>query len=98
MTKKIDEIRVVLRKELPKLKRRYKISSMEIFGSVLREDFTNESDLDILVQFEESPSLLKFIELENYLSDVLNIKVDLVMKDSLKSIIRDQVLSEAEVI
>lgn len=96
MKKKIEKILYTLRKELPGLKLKYKISSLEIFGSILREDFSITSDIDILVQFEEPPSLLKFIELENYLSDILNIKVDLVMKDSLKSIIRDQILAEAE--
>jgi predicted nucleotidyltransferase len=69
---------------------------MEIFGSVLRDDFTKDSDIDILVAFEESPSLIKFIELENYLSDLLEMKVDLVMKDSLKKLIKDQILTEAE--
>ncbi|MBU1159895.1 nucleotidyltransferase domain-containing protein, partial [Patescibacteria group bacterium] len=54
------------------------------------------SDLDILVEFDESASfgLFKFIEMENYLSDQLGIKVDLVMKDSLKPRIGEVILKE----
>ena len=98
MKKRIEKIRTLLREKLPELKGKYKIRSMELFGSALREDFSKNSDLDILIQFEETPTLLKFIELENYLSDLLQIKVDLVMKDSLKTIIRDQILIEAEAV
>jgi uncharacterized protein len=98
MKKKVDNIIFVLKKELPGLKLKYKISSLGIFGSILRDDFSITSDVDILVEFEESPGLLKFIELENYLSDLLEIKVDLVMKDSLKSLIKDQILAESETV
>ena len=50
------------------------------------------SDLDILVTFEDEPSLLTFIAIENYLSDLLGVKVDLVMKDSLKPAIGKNIL------
>jgi hypothetical protein len=50
--------------------------------------------LDILVTFHELPSLIKFVELENYLTDILGIKVDLVLKDSLKPEIGKRILSE----
>jgi uncharacterized protein len=55
-----------------------------LFGSYVRAEQTPESDLDVLVYFGEVPSLLKFIELEDFLSDSLKIKVDLVMEDALK--------------
>jgi predicted nucleotidyltransferase len=48
-----------------------------------------------LVTFKEDPSLLTYIAIENYLSDLLGIKVDLVMKDSLKPKIGQQILREA---
>jgi len=47
-----------------------------------------------LVAFSETPSLLKFIALENYLSDLLGVKVDLVMQDALKPNIRPHILCE----
>jgi predicted nucleotidyltransferase len=48
----------------------------------------------MLVTFSETPSLLKFIALENYLSDLLGVKVDLVMQDALKPNIRPHILRE----
>jgi predicted nucleotidyltransferase len=53
------------------------------------------SDLDILVSFSKTPSLIKLIELENFLSDNLGIKVDLVMKDSLKPRLRNSIIDSA---
>ena len=50
---------------------------------------------DILVTFKNAPSLLKFVELENLLSETLGVKVDLVMKDVLKPGIRERILQEA---
>ncbi len=69
---------------------------MEVFGSYVRSEDNDESDIDILISFFESPSLIKFIELENYLTDRLGIKVDLVMKDALKINIRQHILKEAK--
>ncbi|MGZ9167097.1 MAG: nucleotidyltransferase family protein [Anaerolineales bacterium] len=61
----------------------------------VRSEQKNDSDLDILVTVKEAPSLLTFIAIENYLSDLLGIKVDLVMKDSLKPKIGQQILRES---
>jgi predicted nucleotidyltransferase len=56
-----------------------------IFGSFARGDNKKDSDIDILVEFKESPSLLKLIKLENDLSEILGIKVDLVTTGALKN-------------
>ncbi len=61
----------------------------------MRDEQNKDSDLDVLVTFKEDPSLLTYIAIENYLSDLLGIKVDLVMKDSLKPKIGQQILREA---
>jgi len=66
-----------------------------VFGSYVRSEQNMNSDLDLLVTFKEIPSLLTFIAIENYLSDLLGIKVDLVMKDSLKPKIGQRILREA---
>ena len=50
--------------------------------------------MDVLVTFYESPSLLKFIELEDHLTDTLGVKVDLVMPDTLKPAIKERIASE----
>ena len=77
------------------LTERYSVETLEIFGSYVRSEQKKDSDLDILVTFREVPSLLTFIAIENYLSDLLGVKVDLVMKDSLKPKIGGQILREA---
>lgn len=56
-----------------------------IFGSYARGDNNKDSDIDILVEFKESPSLLTLIKLENDLSEILGVKVDLVTTGALKN-------------
>ena len=85
----------LLRQQLPLLSERYRVESLGVFGSYVRHEQRPDSDLDVLVTFRETPGLLKFIELENYLSDVLGVKIDLVMKDALKPHIGRQILNEA---
>lgn len=84
-----------LRQQLPLLGEQYRVASLEVFGSYVRKEQRADSDLDILVTFSEPPSLLKFIKLENHLSDLLGVKVDLVMKDALKPAIGEFILREA---
>jgi len=83
-----------LRQNMPELERRYKVKKLGVFGSYIRGEQHKGSDLDLLVEFNDPPGLLKFIEMEYYLSDLLGIKVDLVMKDTLKPTIGKRVLSE----
>jgi len=84
-----------LRQQLPLLEERYRVESLGVFGSYVRHEQRPDSDLDVLVTFHEAPSLLRFIELENYLSGVLGVKIDLVMKDALKPHIGQRILNEA---
>jgi len=92
--KTIEEIKEVLRERKEELRVKYKVKELGIFGSYVRGEENEESDLDILVEFYETPSLLKFINLENYLSDLLGRKVDLVMKKALKPNIGKAILRE----
>ncbi len=98
MKDELQNITAKLRKELPKLRSQYNVATIELFGSFVRNEQQANSDLDILVTFSKAPSLFKFIELEDYLSDLLGIKVDLVMKSALKPNIGKRILSEAKVI
>jgi predicted nucleotidyltransferase len=79
----------------PLLADRFKVQTIGIFGSYVRGEQKNKSDLDILVEFSEPIGLFKFVELEDFLSQELNLKVDLVMKDALKPRIKDSILKEA---
>ena len=67
---------------------------MGVFGSFVRNENHPKSDLDLLVSFYEAPSLFKFIELEDLLSDILGLNVDLVMADALKPRVGKRILSE----
>ena len=93
--KDLGQIIQLLRRHLPLLAEKYHVKSFSVFGSYVRHEQHSDSDLDVLVTFHEPLSLLKFIELENYLSDVIGVKIDLVMKDALKPRIGMRILSEA---
>jgi len=78
--------------------RRHRIRRLAFFGSVLRNDFGPESDVDVLVEFEPGhvPGLA-FLSMEEELSEILGRKVDLNTPGFLSPYFRDRVLSEAEV-
>ncbi len=94
--KKIEEIKEKLKEIKPYLEEKYKVKEIGIFGSYVRGEEKKRSDIDILVEFEENAEigLLEFINLENFLSDMLDIKVDLVMKKALKPYIGKHILKE----
>jgi predicted nucleotidyltransferase len=94
-THSLKKILEILHQQIPLLMERYDVETLEVFGSYVRDEQRKDSDLDILVTFKEAPSLLTFIAIENYLSDLLGVKVDLVMKDSLKPAIGKNILREA---
>jgi uncharacterized protein len=92
--KDLNRITATLRQQLPSLAERYRVTSLGVFGSYVRQQQRPESDIDLLVTFNDPPSLLKFIELENYLTELLGVRVDLVMKEALKPTVEKQILSE----
>jgi uncharacterized protein len=94
MNQDATHFREILRQQLPSLARGYRVASLGLFGSYVRRENRPGSDLDVLVTFSEAPSLLRLIELENHLTDLLGIKVDLVMREALKPQIGRQVLAE----
>ncbi len=79
--------------------RRNKIKKLSLFGSVLREDFRPESDVDVLVELEPNAGvgLIRFAGIEFELSELLGRKVDLNTPNSLSKYFRDEVLNEAQV-
>lgn len=90
-----SEVRQALHMLLPVLCERYHVASIALFGSYVRAEQQPESDLDVLVAFRETPSLFEFIRLEQFLSEQLGVRVDLVMRDALKPHIGEQILREA---
>jgi predicted nucleotidyltransferase len=83
-----------LRQILPLLRKKFKVKSVGIFGSYVRGEQKSGSDLDVLVEFEEPVSLLKLVSLENYLSEFLGVKVDLIPKADIRPELRSRILSE----
>lgn len=79
--------------------RRNHIRRLSLFGSVLRDDFRDDSDVDVLVEFEPGHpvGLIRMAAMENELSGIIGRKVDLRTPEDLSRYFRDKVLSSAEV-
>lgn len=95
----LNTIAQTLKSLLPELRDHYHIRKLSLFGSILRDDFRPDSDIDILVEFEPgcTPGFA-FITLQDTLSASLGRPVDLNTPQSLSRYFRDRVLAEAEVI
>ena len=86
----------ILQAHLPELRECYGVRELWLFGSYLRRERLKSSDLDVLVEFNRVPSFFEFVRLERYLSELLKMKVDLVMKSALKPAIGRHILEEAQ--
>jgi predicted nucleotidyltransferase len=90
----IKDIKGILASHKRELNQIFKVKTIGIFGSYVRGEAKPGSDLDVLVEYEESPGLFDFIKLKNYLSELLGMNVDLVMKSALKPNIGKEILKE----
>uniref|UniRef100_UPI00405609C8 nucleotidyltransferase family protein n=1 Tax=Candidatus Electronema sp. TaxID=2698783 RepID=UPI00405609C8 len=90
----LDAVKRCLTGQKSLLKNKYHISKVGIFGSYVRGEQRNESDVDVLIDYDEAPSLIALIEIENMLSDLLGMKVDLVTSKGLKPQLRQHILNE----
>ncbi len=89
-----DEIKREIKVLKPMLVKKHGVREIGIFGSWVRNENRENSDLDVLIDFMEPPGLLELVGIENVLSDRLGAKVDLVMKSGLKTKIGDRILKE----
>ena len=94
ISKRVASFLNLLRKHRKEIEIQYHVSYLGIFGSYIRDEQTESSDLDLLVEFSKTPSLFRFIQLENYLSELLEVKVDLVMKKALRPNMGKEILRE----
>lgn len=94
--RRLPRILRVLRAALPDLKARYRVKSLGVFGSYVRNDATKKSDVDVLIEFEEDArlGLFEFVHIQNELTDLLGIQVDLISKGGLKPRISENVMKE----
>ena len=90
----LDKIKHILRQNKPALKRQFKVKALGVFGSYARGQQKKNSDVDILVEFSETPGMFDYLKTENRLSHLLKKQVDLVMKGSLKSAIGKNIMRE----
>ena len=91
---KAAEFIATLREHLPELRERYGVETLGIFGSYVREEEQEGSDLDLLVEINRAMGLFEFMALEDCLSELLGVKVDLVMKRALRRRIGERILEE----
>ncbi len=92
--KTIEELKDILSNQKNMLQKQYKVKTLGIFGSYVNGNQNEKSDLDILVEFEKPIGLIAFNLLADNLSELLGVKVDLVMKSGLKPRISKHILSE----
>ena len=90
----LEEILSTLRAHLPELRQRHGIASIGVFGSYVRGEQRRSSDLDLLVEFERTPSLLQLSAMQREMGDLLGVSVDLVLRRTLKPAIGERILAE----
>ncbi|MDD1684488.1 MAG: nucleotidyltransferase family protein [Methanoregula sp.] len=93
--KKLSAIKKILRDHKALLRDQYHICRIGIFGSYVRGDTHKKSDVDVLVEFSEPISLIRLVSLENYLTGIVGVRVDVVPKDDIRRELRDSILKEA---
>ncbi len=93
--KTLEEIKKIINSHRTELEERFKVKSIGIFGSYVRGEATPESDIDILVEFTGPVSLLHIVSIENYISDILGIKADVVPVKNVRKELKGYILKEA---
>ncbi len=94
MMRDIEELKAILLEHKYELENEYGVKTIGVFGSYIKNREKKSSDLDIMVEFQNAIDLLSFVHLKNYLSELLDINVDLVMKKALKPKIGERILKE----
>ncbi len=92
--KTLEEIKQILTPYKSFLVEKFKVKELGIFGSYVKGKQTEDSDVDVLVEFSEVPTLFDLVEIQDLLSDKIGISVDLIEKESLLPAISKNVLSE----
>ncbi|MEM9275410.1 MAG: nucleotidyltransferase family protein [Cyanobacteria bacterium P01_F01_bin.143] len=89
-----EQIYETLQQYLTKLQEQYQVKTLGIFGSYARGEATDNSDLDLLVEFQGDLTFDNYMDLKFFLEDLFNKKIDLVIRDDIKAQIREKVLEK----
>jgi predicted nucleotidyltransferase len=92
---RLDDALKILSGHQEELRNRYRVKSIALFGSVSRNQASETSDVDVLVEFDRPVGLLAFAHTKRYLSQLLGCEVDLVTPMALRPEMRERILSEA---
>ena len=90
-----QDVLIKLRALEKEVAERYRVKGLELFGSVVREEHKDISDIDVLVEFEEGADMFDLVGLGLFLEEKLNRNVDVVPKRALRTELRSSVLAEA---
>lgn len=90
----LQDVKQMLREHLPNLREEYGVGNLWLFGSYVRGEQGVRSDLDVLVEFKEIPTLPELIGLERHMRQIVGVKVDLVSMGALKGKIGEKILKE----
>ncbi|MDP3624928.1 MAG: nucleotidyltransferase family protein [Methanobacteriaceae archaeon] len=91
-----SEVLKILEMDLPFLRESFHVDKVGLFGSYARQEQTEKSDLDLLVDFETTPDFIKLIELEEHLSKLLDIKVEILTSGGIKDRVRPNIMKDME--
>lgn len=87
-----------IKKKIMPILKKYGVKKASLFGSVVRKDQTESSDIDLLVELPETASLLELANLKLDLEDILKKKVDVLTFDSLHPLLKDRILDEQQAV
>ncbi len=90
------EVLEILEKDLPYLKKVFHVGKIGLFGSYARQEQTEESDLDLMVEFQKTPDFLELSDLEDHLSDLVGFKVEIVTPGGLKDRVKQNIMEDME--
>ena len=91
----LAQILRTLRAEQPRLRDEYGVGTLQVFGPYVKGDDRRDSQLEVLVEFDCVPGMLKYVRLERHLSELLGVEAHLVLKSTLEAEVSERILKEA---
>jgi predicted nucleotidyltransferase len=93
--KTLEEVKHILQQNADILQSKWGVANLAVFGSIIRSEQKESSDIDIIADVPEDMSLLGVVSIRNYLSELLDCSADFIPRSDLRAELRDKILSEA---